>query len=234
MQLKIYFNLISLYLISCLLAFSSCKDKQENQPEVVKKIEEKTKHPAESTKSTKKTILCFGNSLTAGYGLDETEAWPSLLQFKLDSLDQPYTVVNAGLSGETTSGGLNRINWVLKQHVVIFILELGANDMLRGLAVQQTKTNLEAIIQAVRNKYPKAAIIMAGMLAPPNMGKSYENKFNKIFPDLSMKYQTSIIPFFLENVAGQKDLNLADGKHPNQTGQKLVLENVWASLEPLL
>jgi len=210
-----------------------CKDKQVKQPDVLVEKTKPTKVEAPSTKSNQKTILCFGNSLTAGYGLEPEQAWPALLQERLDSVGQDFKVVNAGLSGETTSGGLNRLDWVLKQPVNMFILELGANDMLRGLDVASTKANLESIINKVKEKYPEAQIILAGMLAPPNMGDAYEKKFNRIFSDLAMKHKAVLIPFLLDEVAGRKELVLPDGKHPNVEGQKIVLENVWAALAPL-
>ncbi len=226
----------NLFYISCLvlvLLSAGCKDKQATSTEVLPKETINTKAEEEPTNATKKTILCFGNSLTAGYGLDPEEAWPFLLQQRLDSLEQPYTVVNAGLSGETTSGGMNRLDWVIKQPVDIFILELGANDMLRGLDVDLTKANLETIIVNVTKKYPEVKIVLAGMLAPPNMGGDYEKKFNRIFSDLAMKYKAVLIPFLLDEVAGKPELNLPDGKHPNVAGQKVVLENVWAALAPI-
>lgn len=231
------FTHFSVILILCCCLLIGCKDKQATQSEVLEETLETTKvdTPSTSTITTaKKTILCFGNSLTAGYGLDEQEAWPALLQQRIDSIGEAYNVVNAGLSGETTSGGLNRLDWVIKQKVDLFILELGANDMLRGLAVENTKENLDKIITKVSDKYPDVKIILAGMLAPPNMGDGYEKNFNRIFSDLAMKHKTALIPFLLDEVAGKKELNLPDGKHPNAEGQKVVLENVWDALQHLI
>ncbi len=214
---------------------ASCKDIQTTNAEGPQEVEKKLKTENNSTKEDSKSILCFGNSLTAGYGLkDESDGWTFLLQKRIDSLGLNFKVVNAGLSGETTAEGLQRINWVLNQAVDIFILELGANDMLRGLDVAQTESNLEKIIEAVMKKNSNVQIILAGMLAPPNMGNDYEKSFNTIFPKLSKKYNVKRIPFFLENVAQIPELNLPDGKHPNPKGQKIVLENVWTHLEPLL
>lgn len=234
MSLSYFGTLTTLLPVIVLCLLISCKDKQATESEVLPETPKTTKVETPATNDSKKTILCFGNSLTAGYGLDEQEAWPALLQARLDSINEPYTVVNAGLSGETTSGGLNRLDWVIKQKVDLFILELGANDMLRGLAVDNTKENLEKIITKVSTKYPEAKIILAGMLAPPNMGDGYEKDFNRIFSDLAMKHKAALIPFLLDEVAGKKDLNLPDGKHPNLAGQKIVLENVWAALSPLI
>jgi len=226
-------NITIILLIS--LSVISCKDNSPKQNEVESDSELETKADDSSTKKDKKVILCFGNSLTAGYGLDdETTWWTSLLQERIDSMGYNYTVVNAGLSGETTSGGLQRISWALNQQVDIFILELGANDMLRGLAVDNTRENLEKIIISVREKNKDISVIVAGMMAPPNMGKDYENAFNNIYPFLTKKYDATLIPFFLDGVALDADLNLPDGKHPNAKGQKIVLENVWKAIESQL
>jgi len=220
--------------IISLVFLGACKDKQTSEEVVVAKETNIQDNSTENVKTEKKTILCFGNSLTAGYGLDEDKAWPNLLQQRIDSLNMDYTVVNAGLSGETSSGGLNRIDWVLSQKVDVFILELGANDMLRGIDVQSTEDNLNAIIEKVHSKYPGIPVIVAGMLSPPNMGSDYEEKFNGIFPRLATAHEGSLIPFFLEGVAGIEALNLADAKHPNEDGQYVVLENVWSALKTVI
>ncbi len=214
--------------------FSACKDKQVPQQEVVNRTQEETNTDRSSTKAGKKTILCFGNSLTAGHGLEEKDAWPTLLQNRLDSLNLPYRVVNAGLSGDITSGGLNRLDWVLKQDIDVFFLELGANDMLRGLDVAKTEENLDAILTKVKTKFPDIPIVIAGMLAPPNMGNDYEKAFNAIYPKLAKKYEAQLIPFFLDKVAGVKELNNADGIHPNAEGSKIILESVWTAMSPIL
>ena len=175
-------------------------------------------------------ILFFGNSLTAGYQLEEEESFPSLIQRKIDSSGLKYKVINAGLSGETSAGGLGRIDWVLKQDVDLFVLELGPNDALRGLDLDETKKNLRAILERVRAKDPKMPIVIAGMDAPPNMGSTYTNKFASIYPDLAKEFDAGLIPFLLEGVAGVPELNLRDGIHPNPRGQKIVANNVWAVL----
>ena len=187
------------------------------------------KEPTEE--SQERQIVFFGNSLTAGYGLEESQSFPALLQARLDSLSLPYVAVNAGLSGETSSGGLNRIDWVLNQPMDIFVLELGANDALRGLELQRTKLNLQGIIDKVRTKYPDIPIILAGMKAPPNMGSQYASAFESIYLDLAQQNDIDLIPFLLEGVAGNPALNLADGIHPNVAGQKIVLQNVWSVLK---
>ena len=227
-----------IYLGCCVFIFAcfmtACQNKQQ---ETTKDV---VNNPTVSTVAVqvddldKKTILCFGNSLTAGYGLDENQAWPALLQKRLDSLSLPFKVVNAGLSGETSAGGLGRIDWVLNQKVDYFILELGANDMLRGLDVESTLVNLTGILKKVKEKNQDIKVIIAGMLSPPNMGPDYETKFNQIFPSLSKSFDAVYIPFFLEGVAGIDSLNLSDGKHPNAIGQYIVLENVWKKLQDVI
>lgn len=184
--------------------------------------------------SREKTILFFGDSLTAGMGLNPQNAFPALIQSTLDSLGMDYTVVNSGLSGETTTSGKNRLNWVLNQNAHIFILELGANDGLRGIPLSETRKNLQFIIDAVREKNPETKIVLAGMQIPPNMGPAYTKEFRKIFPDLAEKNSLPLIPFLLEGVAGEPELNQADGIHPTIEGHKIVAENTWAVLKEIV
>jgi acyl-CoA thioesterase I len=181
-----------------------------------------------------KTILFFGNSLTAGYGLDPAESFPSLIQKKIDSLHLPYKTINAGVSGETSAGGNGRIDWILKQPVDVFVLELGANDGLRGIPVTETKKNLQAIISKVKAKYPHAKLVLAGMQVPPNMGQEYADNFHKLFPELATKNNMTLIPFLLEGVGGVRELNQQDGIHPTAEGEKIVTENVWKVLQGVL
>ncbi len=181
-----------------------------------------------------KTILFFGDSLTAGYGLSKEEAFPALVEKELIKNGKHYKVINAGLSGETSAGGLTRIDWILRQPVDIFVLELGANDGLRGLPLESTEKNLQAIIDKVKARNPKVKIVIAGMLVPPNMGPDYTTQFRKIFPELAKKNKATLIPFLLEDVAGQEDLNLADGIHPNTDGHKIVANNIYKVISPLL
>lgn len=182
----------------------------------------------------KKNIIFFGNSLTAGYGLEPTQAFPALIQRKIDSLGLPYQVVNAGLSGETTAGGKNRIDWILKQPVDIFVLELGGNDGLRGIPISETRANLQEIIDRVRAKNPEVKIVLAGMQVPPNMGRRYAQEFQQLFRDLAQKNNTALIPFLLEGVGGIPELNLPDGIHPTAQGHEIVAENVWSVLKTVL
>lgn len=181
-----------------------------------------------------KNILFFGTSLTAGYGLDPTEAFPALIQNRIDSLNLAYNVINGGLSGETSAGGKGRIDWLLKQPVDIFVLELGANDGLRGFPVKQTIQNLQDIIDAVKKKYPNVKMVLAGMQMPPSMGARYTNDFKNIFPDLAKKNNMALIPFLLDKVGGVPKLNQEDGIHPTAEGDKILAENVWVVLKPLL
>ncbi|HSK12753.1 MAG TPA: arylesterase, partial [Phnomibacter sp.] len=163
----------------------------------------------------KKTIIFFGNSLTAGYGVDPSEAFPGLIQARIDSLGLPYAVVNSGVSGETTATGNSRVDWVLSQQPVdVFILELGANDGLRGIAVSETQKNLLSIIDKVRTAYPEAEIILAGMMVPPNMGQEYSKAFLDIYPSVAREKKVRLIPFLLDKVGGEAALNLPDGIHP--------------------
>lgn len=184
--------------------------------------------------SPPKTILFYGDSLTAGYGLSTEEAFPALVGKKLAEKGKPVKIVNAGLSGETSAGGLSRIDWVLRQPIDIFVLELGPNDGLRGLPLAQTEKNLQAIINKVKAKYPDVKIVIAGMMVPPNMGPTYTAEFKKIFPALARKNNATLIPFLLQDVAGDETLNLPDGIHPNIKGHKIVAENVLKIIEPLI
>lgn len=215
------------------LTLSSCKDDKSPPNTSEKVVKEETKVEAVKT-SDKKVILFYGNSLTAGFGLDENESFPSLIEDRIDSLELDYTVVNAGLSGETTSGGLKRIDWVMKQKVDVFILELGANDMLRGLPLDQTRKNLSEILSTVKAKNPNVKIGLCEMMAPPNMGDDYIKEFSQIYKDLAAPDDITFIPFFLEGVAGQEDLLLKDGKHPNANGQAIVADNIWKTLVGML
>lgn len=172
-------------------------------------------------------ILFFGNSLTAGYGVNPEDAFPALIQLKLDSLALPFKVNNAGLSGETTASGVNRIEWVLREPVKVMVLELGGNDGLRGIDPEETKQNLQEIMDRAWGKYPNMRIILAGMEAPPNMGNQYTSAFRSIFQDLAAENEVPLIPFLLEGVGGEPEFNLEDGIHPNEAGHKIVADNVW-------
>ncbi|MBA4137835.1 MAG: arylesterase [Opitutus sp.] len=181
-----------------------------------------------------KTVLFYGDSLTAGYGLDPDEAYPALLQQKIAAAGLDYRVVNAGLSGETTAGGLRRLDWILRQPVDVFVIELGGNDGLRGLAPEVTKKNLQTMIERIRAKNPRVTVVLAGMQIPTNMGPAYAEAFARIYPDLAREKKAALIPFLLEGVGGIPELNLPDGIHPTAEGHRIVAETVWKVLQPLL
>jgi acyl-CoA thioesterase-1 len=183
---------------------------------------------------TPKVILFFGDSLTAGYGLSTEEAFPALLEKELNTNGKKVKVVNAGLSGETSAGGLGRIDWVLRQPIDIFVLELGANDGLRGLPVDQTITNLQQIIDKVKAKNPACKIVLAGMMVPPNMGKQYTDDFKNIYPALATKNKATLIPFILDGVGGIEKLNQADGIHPTSEGHKIIATHLKSVFEKLI
>jgi len=181
-----------------------------------------------------RNILFLGDSITAGYGLEPSQAYPALIQAKIDAKGWNFKAINAGQSGDTTAGGLNRLNWLLKNRVDVLLLELGGNDGLRGLPAETSKKNLQAIIDSTKKKYPEAKIILAGMKVPPNMGADYAKQFNAIFPELAKKNQAGLIPFILDGVGGVRELNLADGIHPTAKGHERVAANVWKFMEPVL
>lgn len=183
----------------------------------------------------KKVIVFFGNSLTAGYGLDDpSQAFAGLIQKRIDSLGLDYKVINAGVSGETTSGGNSRIDWLLKQPLDVFVLELGGNDGLRGIPVSETKKNLQAILDKVHAKYPEAKRVLAGMQIPPSMGQRYASEFKAVYADIAAKNDVTLIPFLLEGVGGEAKLNQADGIHPTAEGHRILAENVWVRIKDLL
>lgn len=181
------------------------------------------------------TIIFFGNSLTAGYGLEKEASFPAVIQRTYDSLQINYNCINAGLSGETTAGGNERVEWILSQNTPdIFVLALGGNDALRGISPDNTKTNLNKIIDKVRMANPNCKILLAGIVPPPNMGKDYFNAFQQVFPSIAKEKDTFLLKFLLENVAGEPTLNQKDGIHPNKDGAKIVADNVMKALTPLL
>jgi len=185
-------------------------------------------------KSNTKNILFFGTSLTAGLGVDPEEAFPALIQHRIDSLKLPYKIINAGLSGETSADGKSRIDWLLRQPVAVFVLELGANDGLRGIPVKETEVNLQAVIDKVKKKYPDAKLVLAGMQMPPSMGEKYTVPFRELFPALAKKNQMAFIPFLLKGVGGVPKLIQQDGLHPTPQGHLILAQNVWEVLQPIL
>lgn len=207
-------------------AIVSCSEKktETNQIEIVT---EKATEP----KSDEKIILFFGNSLTAAYGIDPEDGFAGLTQKRIDSLGMDYKVINGGLSGETTAGGLSRLDWFLEDKPDVFVLELGGNDGLRGINLTETKSNLLKIIDKVRSKFPDTKIILAGMQIPPNMGQEYASEFTTMYPAVAKEKNVTLIPFLLENVGGIPKLNLPDGIHPTEEGHQIVFETVWPFIE---
>jgi acyl-CoA thioesterase-1 len=179
-------------------------------------------------------ILFLGDSITAGNGLELSQAFPALVQQKIDAKGWRFKAVNAGQSGDTSAGALDRLNWLLKNPVEVLVLELGGNDGLRGLPVETTRKNLQLIIDRTKKKYPSARIVIAGMKVPPNMGREYGDTFAAIYADLAKRNKAPLIPFVLEGVGGVPALNLPDGIHPTAKGQEIVAATVWKTLEPVL
>ncbi|KAA6439436.1 arylesterase [Dyadobacter flavalbus] len=222
--------ILKLFAVSALL-FSCKSENKEAASEKTVTAAAEAKAPA----AKKKTIVFFGNSLTAAYGLDDPQqGFVGLIQKRIDSLDLNYKVINAGVSGETTSGGNSRIDWLLKQPLDVFVLELGGNDGLRGIPVSETKRNLQAILDKVHAKYPEAKLVLAGMQIPPNLGRKYASDFRAVYADVAKENNITLIPFLLEGVGGEARLNLPDGIHPTAEGHKILAENVWVIIKDLL
>ena len=191
-------------------------------------------HAQDAARDSAAVVLFVGTSLTAGYGIGEDFAFPALIQQKIDSAGLPFRVVNAGISGETSAGGVRRIDWALQQPVAVLVLELGANDGLRGLDPAGMRSNLGEIIERARTRYPDVAIVIAGMEAPPNLGDDYTSHFRRVFPELAHEHGAALVPFLLDSVAARPDLNIEDGIHPNAAGHAMIARNVWRVLEPVL
>lgn len=223
-----------LLLVLIFVACNADTATEQKNTSVTKQVEAKPKQEKQTANKTKR-IVFFGDSLTAGYGLeDSNDAFPGLIQQKIDALDVSYKIINAGNSGETTAGGLGRIDWILQQPVDIFVLELGGNDGLRGLDAEMAYKNLSDIASKVKTKYPDAKLVIAGMEAPPNLGKEYTRQFRSIFPKLANKYDAKLIPFLLDKVAGVEALNQADRIHPTKEGHQILADNVWKILKDIL
>lgn len=181
-----------------------------------------------------KRIVVLGDSITAGYGLDPGEAYPALLQKKIDAAKLPYTVANAGVSGDTTAGGLRRIAWAMGKGADVLIIALGGNDGLRGISPEETKKNLLGIVAKARTKNPEIAILIAGMQMPDNMGKTFTAEFKTLFPEAAKESKSTLIPYLLEGVGGIETLNQPDRIHPTAEGQAKVADNVWKVLQPVV
>lgn len=187
-----------------------------------------------ATPAPTRSLVVLGDSLSAGYGVDPAESWPSVVQGLIRSEGLPWTVVNAGVSGDTSAGGLRRLDWLLRRPVDALVVELGANDGLRGLSVEATRTNLQAVIDRTRARWPAARIVLAGMRLPENLGPDYTGRFVAMYPALASTNGVELIPFLLEGVAGIAELNQADQIHPNAEGHRRVATNVWNRLAPIL
>ena len=184
--------------------------------------------------ATERVLVVLGDSLSAGFGVDPAEAWPARIQEWIRGARLPWKLVNAGVSGDTTAGGLRRLDWVLRRPVDALLIELGGNDGLRGLPLEATRTNLQAVIERTRAKYPEARIVIAGMKMPDNLGEAYTRQFEGLFRDLAEKHRLVLIPFLLDGVGGRPELNLPDQIHPNAEGHRRVATNVWNVLPPVL
>jgi acyl-CoA thioesterase-1 len=193
-----------------------------------------TQHLPLTTSGDRRTILFIGTSLTAGYGLDPDSAYPLQIQRMIDSARLAYSVVNAGVSGETSSALLRRLDWLLRQPFDIVVIETGANDGLRGIPIETMRENVEQVIQRIRTVRPSARVALVQMEALPNLGIGYTRRFHDVFPDVARRTGATLFPFLLQDVAGQADLNQPDGIHPNYAGERIVARNVWKGLRPLL
>lgn len=187
-----------------------------------------------SQDADEKRILFFGDSITAGLGVDKSQAFPALIQQKVDSAGLNYEVINGGLSGETSAGGLRRIDWVLQRPVDVFVLELGGNDALRGIELSSTKENLQQIIDKVQTKYPEVPIFLAGMQVPPNLGQEYTKNFQNMYPELAKENDLPLIPMMLEKIGGNEIYMQEDGIHPTPEGHRVIADTIWKELSALL
>ncbi len=179
-------------------------------------------------------VIFLGDSLTAGYALDADQAYPALIQRKLDAAGLSYRVINSGISGDTTAGGLRRIDWLLRRPATVVVIALGANDGLRGFPPGETARNLDAIVRRIKETSPETRVLIAGMRLPANLGPSHVKAFEAVFPEIAERHNLPLMPFLLEGVAGNPELNLPDGIHPNADGQKILAEHMWRFLRPYL
>jgi len=184
--------------------------------------------------ATRPAVLFLGTSLTAGYGIDPQQAYPALIQQKIDAAGLGYRVINAGLSGETSAGALRRADWLFQQPISVLVLETGANDGLRGLPPDSLRANIQAILDRAQRLHPRPRIVLIGMRVPPNYGRAYSHQFESVYPQLAKANGAVLVPFLLEGVGGVRALNQADGVHPTAEGQRKMAETVWRVLEPVL
>ncbi len=226
------------------LTFGGCSEIDDDATEIGRPggnsgVETVETRPPSRTPERERTaetpvVVFLGTSITAGYGLEEDQAYPALIQDRIDEAALDYRVINAGVSGDTSAGGLRRLAWLLRLPVSVLVLELGANDMLRGQGVEQLSSNLEAILEKTAKDHPDARFVVAGMRAAPNLGRDYGEAFDAVYPALASRYDAALVPFLLEDVAARRHLNQADGIHPTAEGHALIAERVWKILEPVL
>lgn len=214
-----------------LLALAGCGGNATSQP-ASKPAQARPAAPAAAPGESRPRIVALGDSLTAGLGLPESQAYPALIQKTLDADGYNFEVVNAGVSGDTSAGGLRRLDWSLEGDVKVLILALGANDGLRGLPVTEMKNNLARIIERAKEK--EIVVILAGMEAPPNYGDDYTSAFRRVYPELAREHGVRLLPFLLANVAGDTALNQSDGIHPNARGAEIIADGIWQMLQPVL
>ena len=215
----------SLALSGWVAALAACDQPREEPP---------ANPPVSSATSPSPAILFLGTSLTAGYGLTPEEAYPALIQQKIDSAGLDYRVINAGVSGETSAGALRRVDWLFQQPISMLVLETGANDGLRGLSVDSLRANVDAILRKAKRLQPSVKLVLVGMRMPPNYGRDYSRRFEEIYPDLARTHDAALVPFLLAGVGGISPLNQADGIHPTAEGQRRLAATVWRVLEPEL
>ena len=240
---RLYFGLVLIVLFSACSAKNSQNEGETQAAEATDGVVSDGGSDSSSAKSEQPEdlipegairILYLGDSITAGYGLGEEYAFPAIVQRKAEEAGYSMYTVNAGISGDTSTGGLNRLEWLLQQQFDVVLLELGGNDGLRGIDLQLTKANLDQIIQKTLQKWPETKFVVAGMMVPPNLGHAYTQEFAAIFPAIAKKHNAALIPFILEGVGGIPSLNLSDGIHPTAEGHKILAETVWKALEPVL
>ncbi len=219
--------------MSLLVAVSACGQAAQTDSRAVGETRASTDAAAPAPGSDR-TILFIGTSLTAGLGLEPEQSYPALIQERINSAELNYRVVNAGVSGETSAGALGRLAWLLRQPMDIVVIETGANDGLRALSVNTMRANIDSIITRVKKAHPAARIVLVGMEAPTNLGVRYTGRFREVYPDLAEEHDVTLVPFLLDDVAAQPALNQGDGVHPNEAGARILADNVWKVLRPLL
>ncbi|MBA3560278.1 MAG: arylesterase [Gemmatimonadaceae bacterium] len=219
--------------MSLLVAVSACGQAAQTDSRAAGETRASTDAAAPAPGSDR-TILFIGTSLTAGLGLEPEQSYPALIQERINSAELSYRVVNAGVSGETSAGALGRLAWLLRQPMDIVVIETGANDGLRALSVNTMRANIDSIITRVKKAHPAARIVLVGMEAPTNLGVRYTGRFREVYPDLAEEHDVTLVPFLLDGVAAQPALNQGDGVHPNEAGARILADNVWKVLRPLL